>query len=74
MLEPSEIHKKCRINRKDLKSNFSVMWKQAKEFIRKYATGSLCNQTPLPAGNNPKGTQTNEIWQMDGFILESLEN
>lgn len=50
------------------------MWKQAKEFIRKYATGSLCNQTPLPAGNNPKGTQTNEIWQMDGFILESLEN
>ena len=28
---------------------------------------SFYNQTQLPAGNNPKGTQRNEIWQMDVF-------
>ena len=27
----------------------------------------LYNQTLLPAGSNPKGTQRNEIWQMNVF-------
>ena len=40
---------------------------QAKEFIRKCPTCSLYNQTPLPAGSNPKGTQRNEIWKIDAF-------
>ena len=43
------------------------MWHQAKEIIRKCPTCSLYNQTPLPAGSNPKGTQRNEIWQIDVF-------
>ena len=30
---------------------------------------SLYNQTPLPAESNPKGTQRNEIWQMDVFYF-----
>jgi len=29
----------------------------------------LYNQAPLPAKNNPKGTQNSEIWQMDVFCL-----
>ena len=33
--------------------------------MRQCPTCSLYNQTPLPTGTNPKGTQRNEIWQMD---------
>ena len=29
----------------------------------------LYNQTPLPAGSNPKDMQRNEIWQVDVFYF-----
>ena len=32
-------------------------------------TCSFYNQTPLPAGTNPKGTERNEILQMDVFYF-----
>ncbi|KAL6083314.1 hypothetical protein STEG23_007305 [Scotinomys teguina] len=67
MLEASEFHKKHHVNSKDLKRDFSITWQQAKEIVRKCPTCSFYNQTPLPAGCNPKGTQRNDIWQMDVF-------
>ena len=35
--------------------------------MRQCPTCSLYNQTPLLTGSNPKGTQRNEICQMDVF-------
>ncbi|KAL6061548.1 hypothetical protein STEG23_000991, partial [Scotinomys teguina] len=67
VLEASEFHKKHHVNSKGLKRDFSITWQQAKEIVRKCPTCSFYNQTPLPAGCNPKGTQRNEIWQMDVF-------
>lgn len=65
VLEASEFHKKHHVNSKGLKKEFSITWQQAKEIVRQCPTCSLYNQTPLPTGTNPKGTQRNEIWQMD---------
>ncbi|KAL6065033.1 hypothetical protein STEG23_028902 [Scotinomys teguina] len=67
VLEASEFHKKHHVNSKGLKKDFSITWQQAKEIVRKCPTCSFYNQTPLPAGCNPKGTQRNDIWQMDVF-------
>ncbi|KAL6070006.1 hypothetical protein STEG23_001515, partial [Scotinomys teguina] len=67
VLEASEFHKTHHVNSKGLKMDFSITWQQAKEIVRKCPTSSFYNQTPLPAGCNPKGTQRNEIWQMDVF-------
>ncbi|KAL6078044.1 hypothetical protein STEG23_004480 [Scotinomys teguina] len=67
VLEASEFHKKHHVNSKGLKRDFSITWQQAKEIVRKCPTCSFFNQTPLPAGCNPKGTQRNDIWQMDVF-------
>ena len=68
MLEASESHKKHHDNSKSFKRVFfSITWHQVKENIRKFCTCSLYNQTPLPPGSNLKGTQRNEIWQMDVF-------
>ncbi|KAL6031325.1 hypothetical protein STEG23_000678 [Scotinomys teguina] len=67
VLEASEFHKKHHVNSKGLKRDFSITWQQAKEIVRKCPTCSFYNQTLLPAGCNPKGTQRNEIWQMDVF-------
>ena len=67
MLKASEFHKKHHANIKDLKKEFSIIWQQAKKIINRCPTCSFYNQTPLPAGTNPKGTQMNEIWQMDMF-------
>ncbi|KAL6080845.1 hypothetical protein STEG23_037091, partial [Scotinomys teguina] len=67
VLEASEFHKKHHVNSKGLKRDFSITWQQAKEIVRKCPTCSFYNQTPLPAGCNPKGTQRNDIWQMDVF-------
>ena len=67
VLKASEFHRKHHINRKGFKKDFSIMWQQVKEIIMKCPTCSLYNQTPLPAGSNPKGTQRNEIWQMNVF-------
>ncbi|KAL6087838.1 hypothetical protein STEG23_011789 [Scotinomys teguina] len=67
VLEASEFHKKHHVNSKGLKRDFSMTWQQAKEIVRKCPTCSFYNQTPLPAGCNPKGTQRNDIWQMDVF-------
>ncbi|KAL6055503.1 hypothetical protein STEG23_020485, partial [Scotinomys teguina] len=67
VLEASEFHKKHHVNSKGLKRDFSITWQQAKEIVRKCLTCSFYNQTPLPAGCNPKGTQRNDIWQMDVF-------
>ena len=53
------------LNSKGLKKELSITWQQGKEIIRRCPTCSLYNQIPLPAGSNPKGTQRNEIWQMD---------
>ncbi|KAL6092317.1 hypothetical protein STEG23_003249, partial [Scotinomys teguina] len=67
VLEASEFHQKHHVNSKGLKRDFSITWQQAKEIVRKYPTCSFYNQTPLPAGCNPKGTQRNDIWQVDVF-------
>ncbi|KAL6031193.1 hypothetical protein STEG23_024783, partial [Scotinomys teguina] len=67
VLEASEFHKKNHVNSKGLKRDFSITWQQAKEIVRKCPTCSFYNQTPLPAGCNPKGTQRNDIWQVDVF-------
>ncbi|KAL6088337.1 hypothetical protein STEG23_010771, partial [Scotinomys teguina] len=67
VLEASEFHKKHHVNGKGLKKDFSITWQQAKKIVRKCPTCSFYNQTPLPAECNPKGTQRNEIWQMDVF-------
>ncbi|KAL6042708.1 hypothetical protein STEG23_024380 [Scotinomys teguina] len=55
VLEASEFHKKHHVNSKGLKRDFSITWQQAKEIVRKCPTCSFYNQTPLPAGCNPKG-------------------
>ena len=73
MLKSSEFHKKHHVNSKSLKKRFSITWKQSKEIIKRYPTCSFYNQTPLPAGSNPKGTQRNEIWQMDVFYFTEFE-
>lgn len=70
-LEASEFHKKHHVNSKGLKKEFSITWQQAKETVKQYPTCSLYNQTPLPTGTNPKGTQRNEIWPMD--VLDFTE-
>ena len=57
------------VNSRSLKKYFSITWQQAKEIIRKCPTCSLYNQIPLPAGSNSKGTQRNEILQMDVFYF-----
>ncbi|KAL6087202.1 hypothetical protein STEG23_008811, partial [Scotinomys teguina] len=67
VLEASEFHKKHHVNSKGLKRDFSTTWQQAKEIVRKCPTCSFYNQTLQPAGCNPKGTQRNDIWQMDVF-------
>ncbi|KAL6038262.1 hypothetical protein STEG23_034935 [Scotinomys teguina] len=67
VLEASEFHKKHHVNSKGLKRDFSITWQQAKEIVRKCPTCSFYNQTLLPAGYNPKGTQRNEIWKIDVF-------
>ncbi|KAL6035037.1 hypothetical protein STEG23_037457 [Scotinomys teguina] len=67
VLEASEFHKKHHVNSKGLKRDFSITWQQAKEIVRKCPTCSFYNQTLLPARCNPKGTQRNDIWQMDVF-------
>ena len=68
---PQNFIKKNHVNRKDLKKEFSITWKQAKEII-KSTTCSLYNQTPLHTGANQKGTQRNEIWQMDVFHFREV--
>ena len=55
------------MNNKGLKKEFPITWQQAKEIIKRCPTCSLYNQTPLPTETNLKGTQRNEIWQMDVF-------
>lgn len=35
--------------------------------VRQCATCSLDNQTPVPAGPKPKGSQRRDIWQMGAF-------
>ena len=65
MLHASEFRKKHYINSKGLKKEFSITWQQAKKIIKRCPTCSFYNQIPLPEGTNPKGTQSNEIWQMD---------
>ncbi|KAL6085602.1 hypothetical protein STEG23_035267 [Scotinomys teguina] len=67
VLEASEFHKKHHVNSKGLKRDFCITWQQAKDIVKKCPTCSFYNQTPLPAGCNRKGTQRNEIWQMDVF-------
>ncbi|KAL6092360.1 hypothetical protein STEG23_021666 [Scotinomys teguina] len=67
VLEASEFHKKHHVNSKGLKKDFAITWQQAKDIVKKCPTCSFYNQTPLPAGSNPKGIQRNEIWQMDVF-------
>jgi hypothetical protein len=67
ILETSEFHKEHHINNKVLKKEFSITWQQAKENVRQCPTCPLYNQTLLPTGTNPKGTQRNNIWQMDVF-------
>ncbi|KAL6038953.1 hypothetical protein STEG23_010042 [Scotinomys teguina] len=68
VLEASEFHKKHHVNSKGLKKDFAITGQEAKDIVKKKCpTCSFCNQTPLPAGSNPKGIQRNEIWQMDVF-------
>lgn len=52
-----------------MKKDFFITWQQTKKIIRKCPTCSLYNQTLLSSGSNPKGTQRNEIWQMDVFYF-----
>ena len=67
MLKVSEFHKIHHVNSKGLKKEFSITWQKAKEIVKRCPTCSFHNQTLLPAGSNPKGTQRNEIWQMVMF-------
>ena len=39
----------------------AITWQQAKKIVKQCPTCLLYNQTPLPMGTNPKGTQTNDI-------------
>ena len=41
----------------------------SKAIVRKCPTCSLHNQTLLPSRSNLKGTQGNQIWQMDVFHI-----
>ncbi|MBV2133725.1 DDE-type integrase/transposase/recombinase [Pseudomonas sp. MAP12] len=74
VLEASEFHKKHHVNSKGLKKDFSITWQQAKEIVRNCPTCSFYNQTPLPAGCNPKGIRRNEVWQMDVFHFAEFGN
>ena len=60
---------KNHVNSKGLKKELSITWQQAKEIIKRCHTCVSCNQTLLPAGTNPTGTQKNEIWQIDVFYF-----
>jgi len=55
------------INSNDLKKEVFTTWQQAKEIVRQSPICSLYNQTPLPTGTSPQGTQRNKIWQMNVF-------
>lgn len=66
-------YKKHHVISKGLRKDISVIWQQAKEFIRKCPTCLMYNQIPLLLGKSPKGTQTNEICKWIYFILQSLE-
>ncbi|MGE9714896.1 DDE-type integrase/transposase/recombinase [Escherichia coli] len=74
VLEASEFHKKHHVNSKGLKKDFSITWQQAKEIVKNCPTCSFYNQTPLPAGCNPKGIWRNEVWQMDVFHFAEFGN
>ncbi|ERE69715.1 sorting nexin-6-like protein [Cricetulus griseus] len=74
VLEASEFHKKHHVNSKGLKKDFSINWKLAKEIVKNCPTCSFYNQTPLPAGCNPKGIRRNEVWQMDVFHFAEFGN
>ena len=50
-----------------LEKEFFITWQQAKEIIKRSPTWSFYNQTPLPEGNYTKGTERNDIKQMDVF-------
>ena len=67
VLEASEFHKKHHVNSKGLKKDFKITLQQAKEIVRRCPTCSFYNQTPLPAGSNPRSIHRNEIWQMGVF-------
>ena len=69
VLKASEFHLKNVMLIAKIKKEFSITWQQAKEVIRKCPTGFLYNQTLHPAGSNPKGTQRNEISQIDVFYF-----
>ncbi|KAL6038242.1 hypothetical protein STEG23_034915 [Scotinomys teguina] len=69
VLEASEFHKKHHVNSKGTKKDFAITRQQVKDIVKKCPTCSFFNQTPLPAGSNPKGIQRNEIWQMDVFYF-----
>jgi hypothetical protein len=64
VLQALELHLK-NVNSKGLKKEFSIILQQAKEIVKQCPTCSFYNQTPLPTESNPKGTQRNEICQMD---------
>lgn len=55
----SNFRKKRHNKTKGLKGDFSATWQQVKEIKRKCPICTLYNQTPLPAGSNPKSTQRN---------------
>lgn len=59
VLETSNFHKKHHNKTKGIEGDFSITWQQAKEIIRKCPICPLYNQTPLPAGSNPKSIQRN---------------
>ena len=67
VLEAMEFHEKHYVNSKGLRKNFLITWKEAKKILRNCDTCPFYNQPSLPAGSNPKGTQRNEIWQMNVF-------
>ena len=69
VLQASEFLKKHHVNSKVLKEEFPITWQQAKEVIKRYPTCSFYNQIMLSAGSNPKGSQKNEIWQMEVFHI-----
>ena len=73
MLKASKYHGKHHVNSQGLKKEFSIKWQQAKENI-KCPTCSFYNQTLLPAGTNPNGTQELKSGRWMCSTLQNLEN
>lgn len=58
-------HQHFHTNARGLKNKFKISWKEAKTIVRSCPACSALNIPHEPPGVNPRGTHSNDLWQMD---------